>query len=210
LLSLASRAVVALERLVEALQPGPTDSWVGTDLERARARSLSEIERATSSAQWVEAESLLHAFEGEFPGDPNLDRLRAQLTLSRRDATQEQLAQLEAARQVNDPDRVLELYQVVARGLQTEARASLERDLAKWCLNLVQRRLRTGKIQADVVLLATRVAETFGATVEGASMRAALPTLRRSVGLCPRCAQPYTGTAESCPKCLTGFPGPSP
>ena len=46
---------------------------------------------------------------------------------------------------------------------------------------------------------------------QGASVRAALPTLRRSVGLCPRCAQPYTGVAEACPRCLRrrGAPVPS-
>src|SRR5207248_1016661 len=90
--------------------------------------------------------------------------------------------------------------------LESEPRATLERDLARWFLNLIHRRLRTGKIQPDVVLLATQVAETFGATAEGASMRAALPMLRRSVGLCPRCAQPYTGAAEACPDCLAGGP----
>ena len=56
----------------------------------------------------------------------------------------------------------------------------LARDLAKWFLELINRRLRTGRIQPEVVLLATQVAETFGATVEGASMRAALPTLSHS------------------------------
>ena len=36
-------------------------------------------------------------------------------------------------------------------------------------------------------------------TVEGASVRASLPTLRRSVGLCPRCAQPYTALPMPAP-----------
>ena len=83
--------------------------------------------------------------------------------------------------------------------LDGQRRAALEQELAKWFLTLIHRRLRTGKVQADVVQLATQVAETFAATVEGASVRASLPTLRRSVGLCPRCAQPYTGVADACP-----------
>jgi hypothetical protein len=49
----------------------------------------------------------------------------------------------------------------------------------------------------------------FCHTVEGASLRASLPTLRRSAGLCPRCAQPYTGLANACPQCLAA-PGPPP
>ena len=55
-----------------------------------------------------------------------------------------------------------------------------------------------------MVQLAARFAESFAATVEGASVRASLPTLRRSVGLCPRCAQPYIGVADACPNCLKG------
>jgi hypothetical protein len=54
-----------------------------------------------------------------------------------------------------------------------------------------------------VVVLAAQVSEIFGATPDGASVRAALPTLRRSVGLCPRCAQPYVGSAAACPRCLS-------
>ncbi len=90
------------------------------------------------------------------------------------------------------------------RRLDQDARAALDPELAKWFLGLIHRRLRTGKIQADVVQLAARFAESFAATVEGASVRASLPTLRRSVGLCPRCAQPYTGVADACPNCLRG------
>ena len=127
--------------------------------------------------------------------------------LGRQPGHQEQMAQLDAARKVNDPARVIELYQGIVPSLDAERREELARDLAKWFLELIHRRLRTGKIQAEVVLLATQVAETFGATVEGASMRAALPTLRRSVGLCPRCAQPYTGTADACPQCSAGVSG---
>jgi hypothetical protein len=75
-----------------------------------------------------------------------------------------------------------------------------------------------------VAELATRVAERFPRTVVGASLRASLPTLRRSAGLCPRCSAPYKGIADACPKCLaaaataaaagtaaaTAAPGPAP
>jgi predicted amidophosphoribosyltransferase len=52
------------------------------------------------------------------------------------------------------------------------------------------------------------VADAFDSTPEGASLRAALPTLRRSVGLCARCGRPYNGIADACPACLatTSFP----
>ncbi len=77
-------------------------------------------------------------------------------------------------------------------------------------MTLIQKRLRTGTIRPDVVVLAARVAESFGGTTEGASLRASLPTLRRSAGLCPKCAEPYTGVGDACPKCLAASTAPSP
>jgi len=191
-----ARALESLAEQPAASPPSPSD----------RERSLAEIDRAIRSARWAEATALLEDFEARFPEDPGLPGLTAQLEANRRRSAQNGMAQLEAARQVNDPARVLELYQAVGPALEIDQRAALERDLARWFLSLIHRRLRTGKIQPEVVILATQVAETFGTTVEGASMRAALPTLRRSVGLCPRCAQPYTGVAEACPQCLSGRP----
>ncbi len=57
-------------------------------------------------------------------------------------------------------------------------------------------------MQTDLAVLAGRIADAFSHTVAGASLRASLPTLRRSAGLCSRCGQPYTGLANACPACL--------
>ena len=171
--------------------PGERDCW-------PRSGERSGVHNGTK------LRALLHEFETEFRGDRRLAALWEDLAAARQAAIQEGLAQLEAARNVNDPDRVLELYQVLAPSLASDARGPLASELASWFLSLIHRRLRTGKIQADVVRLAARFAETFATTVEGASVHAALPTLRRSVGLCPRCAQPYIGIAEACPRCLGG------
>jgi hypothetical protein len=206
LMKQAVQGVQLLERITRALELRAEQSASWTRSESDRERSLAEIDRAIRTGHWADATSLLIAFEARFPEDPSLPGLNSQLDANRRRSAQDGMTQLEAARQVNDPARVLELYQVVGPALEIDQRATLERDLARWFLSLIHRRLRTGKIQPEVVVLATQVAETFGATVEGASMRAALPTLRRSVGLCPRCAQPYTGVAEACPQCLAGGP----
>ena len=115
---------------------------------------------------------------------------------------QDRLAELKAARDVNDPVRALVLYEEIAPLLEDEHRGSLRSEVAQWFLTAIYRRLRSGKIQVEVVELATRFATSFAATTEGASVQAALPTLRRSAGLCPRCAQPYTGVAKACPDCL--------
>jgi hypothetical protein len=115
---------------------------------------------------------------------------------------EDRMAELKAARDVNDPTRVLELYHAVASTLEAEPRQRLQSEIAAWFLTVIYRRLRTGKIQVEVVDLAARFAESFAATTQGASVLAALPMLRRSAGLCPRCAQPYIGTGQACPQCL--------
>jgi hypothetical protein len=197
-----SQVVARLERLVESLsQPvGPAIS--NSNLADDRARSIAEIVLATRAANWVAAETRLDELEASYPNDPELTAMREQLARAQHDAVQETLSQLSAARAVNDPDRVLEIYQVVVPSLDQAERTRLEQDLAKWFLSLIHRRLRLGKVQPEVVNLATRFSETFASTVEGASVRASLATLRRSIGLCPRCGQPYTGIADACPKCL--------
>jgi hypothetical protein len=202
LVTQAARAVEALGRIVAALERGGIPPPASNPSQAGREQALAEIEHALHSDRWAEAQSLLQAFKARFPDDPTLQGLKEGLAVQRRRATEGRMAELEAARQVNDPERVLELYDLVGHALEGEEKSHLERELARWFLDLIHRRLRTTRIQPEVVALATRVAETFGTTVEGASLRAALPTLRRSVGLCPRCARPYTGSAAACPQCL--------
>jgi hypothetical protein len=197
------RGVVTLERLLSALESWNGPVAPGRVASDDRTRLLSEIEKSIRASRWDQAATMLDDFAGEYPDDPVLVGLREELVNARRAVNREHLAQLEAAREVNDPERVFEIYHAIIPSLEIEARVPLERELAKWFLTLIHRRLRTGTIQTDVVHLASRFSEVFATTVEGASVRAALPTLRRSVGLCPRCSQPYAGTAEACPKCLT-------
>jgi hypothetical protein len=200
----ASEGIAVLGRLTENLERHrdsvSSSSASGID----RARSMAEIVRAARAQDWAEAETRLNDFAANFPDDPELSNLTEELVRNRNDLIKTGLDQLDAARTVNDPDRVLEIYQGLVRSLDGDRRTTLDRDLAKWFLSLIHRRLRTGKVQSDVVQLAARFAETFTTTVEGASVRASLPTLRRSVGLCPRCAQPYIGVADACPNCLKG------
>ncbi len=109
---------------------------------------------------------------------------------------------IEAAKQANDPEGAMASRDELARVLQGEPFKEVDRSLAKWLIALIHKRLRTGTIRPEVADLAAQVAGRFGGTTEGASLRAALPTLRRSAGLCPRCGEPYPGLADACPKCL--------
>jgi len=196
------RANRLLRRLVEVLEQREENRGPELGPDPGRAQALSQIESATRSSRWDEALALLDAFEAAYPGDAKSASLRSGLEKARQGTLDERMAELKAAREVNDPARVLELYQAIAPALESEPRHAIQTELAQWFLSLIYRRLRSGKIQAEVVDLAGRFAESFAATVEGASVKAALPTLRRSAGLCPRCAQPYTGVAKACPECL--------
>jgi hypothetical protein len=195
--------VAVIERLATTLESWNAPVAAGSVSADRRTSSLAEIEGAIRASLWDQATTLLDDFAAEFPDDPALAGVRQNLANARKKAQREQFAQLEAAREVNDPERVLEIYHALVPSLEIEARISLDRELAKWFMTLIHRRLRTGTIQTEVVQLASRIAEVFSSTMEGASVRAALPTLRRSVGLCPRCSQPYAGLAEACPNCLT-------
>jgi hypothetical protein len=210
---LAGRAIGAVERLADAMERRPIGVETADPPDQERARALAEIEETAQAARLEEVDALLDRFELRFPDDPAVPTLRERLDADRQKEAEGRIAHIEAARRVNDPERVLELYRALGSSLAFERRGELERDLAKWFLELIHRRLRGGRIQIDVVELATQAAETFGETVEGASLRASLPVLRRSVGLCPRCAQPYLGPDSACPQCRPGAasaPGPAP
>ena len=200
--SRATSGLELLERIAASLEKGPASVVSPAPPAVDRVRRMAEIVRAAKEADWVEVETRIREFEADAPDDPQLPTLKEELARTRQDFIKTGLDQLGAAQAVSDADRVLEIYQSIAPSLDQERRAALDPEVARWFLGLIHRRLRTGKVQAEVVALAARFADHFSATVEGASVRASLPTLRRSVGLCPRCAEPYVGVADACPNCL--------
>lgn len=174
----------------------PAAKVEGEELEAARG--------LIEAGDWDEAEARVDDLLAAHPGDRRVERLAERLSRAKREAGERWFEQLRAAREVNDANRVLELYQRIPPAQAEEDRKTLDQDLASWFLSLVHHRLRGGGVQLEIVTLVERVSESFGHTAEGASLRASLPTLRRSVGLCPRCGRPYLGTADACPVCLAG------
>lgn len=174
-----------------------------------KAQHLAEIRHAVRACRWPDADDLVKRFAEARPDDPDAPRIAEEVAEARRTAAQERLARVEAAREVNDPERVVELRDELRQLLPVDALRALDRDLARWFLLLISRRLRAGTVRADVAALAARVAESLNDTPEGASLRASLPTLRRAAGLCARCGQPYVGVADACPACLS-IPRPAP
>ena len=165
---------------------------------------------ALDEARWDHAEAIARELAVESPDDPEASALLDELDRYRTFAVADLRQRIEAARQANDPDGAISSRDELAKILRGEAILEVDRSMVKWLMSLIQRRLRTGTIRADMVALAARVAESFGGTTEGASLRASLPTLRRSAGLCPKCAEPYTGVGDACPKCLAASSAPAP
>ncbi len=168
---------------------------------------ITEIRLAIRQSRWDDAGQLLRDFEIVYPDQPDSPRLAKELDEARAAARQELLSKIAAAREVNDPERVIELREALRDVVESEHLRTIDRDLAKWFMTLIHKRLRTGTVREDVAVLAARVAASLDGTPEGASLRASLPTLRRAAGLCPRCGQPYKGVADACPTCLTGATG---
>lgn len=201
---LEQRLCERLERVAAAVEAaaerGPSTATASAEL---RAQHVVEIRHAIRTGAWSDAEALLGDFAEAHPGDHDTARLNDELARTRQAAREEALARLDAARAANDPERVIALRDELKLLLEPDALRPLDRDLAKWFIMLIQRRLRAGTVRPDVAALAARVAVSLDETPEGASLRASLPTLRRAAGLCARCAQPYTGIAEACPTCLS-------
>ncbi len=174
----------------------------------------SENGRSEEVLSWTKlAERALNLFESRFL--PAIERIAAALEQNsgkpqesnevaeeRRLTIQTLQKKIQAAREANDPTGVLELradLELVRRGENLD---EFDRSLAQWLISAIHRRIKTGRIAVEVVILAGRVAEQFATTKDGASLKASLPTLRRSVGLCSRCEEPYRGVEDACPKCL--------
>jgi hypothetical protein len=121
-------------------------------------------------------------------------------------------AQIDAARRDDDPERAIDCRDALTEHLRGEPLKDLDRQLVRWLVGRVQARARAGPAVDAVgaATLAARVVESFGDTPEAASLRAALPSLRRGAGLCPRCAGPNPGRGDPCPRCASAIAGRSP
>ncbi len=196
-----------LEHLASKLDAPPGTAHARPAID-AGAGLPFQLRDAIRAGLWDEAQRLLDEIERESPDSTETRELAEELARGRQTAAEGLRARLEASRSANDPESVLDVRGQLLPLLPDADRHVLDRDLLKWLMALLMRRMRTGTVRSDVALLAERVSEAFPATPEGASLRASLPTLRRSGGLCPRCAQPYTGLDDACPQCLAGPSGP--
>lgn len=199
---LEARIAPALERIALALERG----GFGATVPDARSEAIAELRRAIREGAFPLAATLLGDFRIDFPDAPEADSLADELAEAGRTAAVDRRARLDAARVAQDAEGVLDYRDELAPLLSPTEREAVDRDVLNWLMALLMKRMRTGTVRADVAVLAGRMADVFGHRPEGASLRASLPTLRRSAGLCPKCANPYTGVEDACPECLAGIP----
>jgi len=199
---LESRIAPALERIADALERG---GYRAETLD-PRVEAVAEIRRAIRDGDLARASLLLGDFTIDHPDAPETSVLSELLAGANVAAIADRRARLSAARSASDADAVIGLRDELAPLLSFSEREAVDREVLPWLMSLLMRRMRAGTVRADVVALAARVAESFSHRQEGASIRASLPTLRRSAGLCAKCADPYTGDENACPKCLVEAP----
>ena len=202
--TLAYRVAPALERLVEASGRPPLAPTPVVPPPEPAADHPARVRAAIAGRRWAEASARLDDLLAAEPSSPLGAMLSGTLERARSEAAVEVRGALDAARGIDDAARVMDLRAELAPLLAAEARATLDKDLVGWLMAKVRRGLADLPVRPDVVALADRVAGEFAATAEGASLRRALPVLRRTVGLCPRCAKPYKGVEDACPECLSG------
>jgi hypothetical protein len=191
----------ALDRMAVALERSLAEPKPSAD---GQALAIAGIRQTIADGQWDQAERLVAAFARDAPDVAEAQLLSMELAEARRAAIADLHARLDAAKAAHDPIRAIEYRDALTQHLRGEPLHDLDHQLIRWVMGMIQRRLRAGKVQRDVAELAARAADSFGDTPEGASLRASLPTLRRSAGLCPRCAQPFVGIEDACPQCLAG------
>lgn len=215
LIDVLSRVLAVLERIAESLERVAAaterdrriDGEATSAASRGRIESdpvkegVDEIRRLVESGRWEEAESLVDRFVQDHPDTPHAASLAAEITEARRALVERFKSRIDEARKLDDADQVVLLRDELTRHLVEEERKAFDRELIQWIMRWLQNRLRAARVDLDLVEFAARAAESFAETAEGASLNAALPTLRRSAGLCGRCGAPYQGSADACPSC---------
>ena len=208
------QTLAVMERIALALERLPAGAQVAAVPPGDEAASFAaEVRGAIDERRWERARAILDARAGDGTPDPRIEALTIELDRARERAVADLHERLDAARQANDAAGALAARDELAEVLGIDDLKAVDRPLVAWLMKLIQRRLRSIPVGSDLAALATEVATRFAATPEGASLRAALPTLRRSAGLCPRCSEPYLGVDDACPKCLAEAgqaPSPTP
>ena len=199
---LESRIAPALERIASALERGE----FAAPPPALRSEAVAELRKTIRERNLMRAAVLLGDFAIDHPDAPESQSLSDELAEATVGAIADRRVRLAASRSANDADAVIGIRDELVALLPPADREAVDREVLPWLMALLMRRMRAGTVRGDVAVLAEKVATSFAHRPEGASLRASLPILRRSSGLCPRCSEPFTGVEDACPKCLAEIP----
>lgn len=116
--------------------------------------------------------------------------------------------ELEAAREAGDVASALGFRDALTEHIRGEALHALDQDLAVWITRLVERRVRDQTADWEVAAWVGRAIDSLGDMPETASLRSALPVIRRRAGLCTVCGQAVAGGRAVCGRCREHQPKP--
>jgi hypothetical protein len=190
------------ETLASQVATKPQSEIVSKIVE-ARQQAIDAVREAVRRDWWDEARRLAAAFAEQFPAAPDAKDLAAQVETAFSRKVQSLREQLDAAESAADAETMLNTRDRLSGYLNGTELYQVDRRVAHWMAAHLREALAAGRAR-EVVHLAERVVDAFGDTTnEGAQVRTALPTLRRSAGLCPDCGQPYDVSLVRCPACET-------
>jgi hypothetical protein len=167
----------------------------------SRLKALDAVRDAVRRESWDQARHLASAFVAEFPDAPEAKDLTGQVAAASARKLQSLREQLDQAERANDCEGVLNLRDRLSAFVNGTELYQVDRRVAHWVARYLRESLAGGRAK-EVIHLAERVVEAVGDTTqEGAQIRASLPTLRRSAGLCAECGQPSDVRLARCPAC---------
>jgi hypothetical protein len=108
---------------------------------------------------------------------------------------------LAKARAAGQAGRVMDLRDALTQHLRGDSLHDLDREIALWMVDLVDRRTREGRADAELAGCVGRALDSLGEMPEAERLRIALQTVRHGAGLCPRCGRPVGIRDTVCPDC---------
>jgi len=164
-------------------------------------KAIEAVQELVRHESWNQAKRQAAAVAERFPDSTEAKGLLARVEAEYGRRVQGLRELLDEAVRANDAEAILNSRDRLSGYLAGSEFEQLDRRVARVVASYLREALAEGKAR-EIVHLAERVVDVLGdSTSEGAQVRAALPTLRRSAGLCPECGEPYDVSLVRCATC---------
>jgi hypothetical protein len=111
-------------------------------------------------------------------------------------------AQMRSAKAAGRAGKAIALRDAMTQFLKGEPLHSLDRELAIWLMKLVDQRVASQTVDAELAGWVAHAVDSLGEMPEAAPLRTSLPALRRHAGLCQKCGRPLASHDIYCDRCL--------